>query len=260
MKGLKAVWRVGWRVALCAFPAGVDFSIHFRQRGKEFRAATQLGLDWNQLERGWSNGAGLDERPAGALADLAAGASAGAGRFAACAYWRQFCWGWPAGGWCWGCRDSPLSWGRATGITFVAQFFNSFLLGSTGGDVIKALYAARETHHKKTEAVVTVFVDRLLGLWAMLFFAALMMIPNAGLLPATGATGRARLVYSADAGRGQRRAGRGVLERAVQTLSARAAMAAEISQGRISGALAGFMPALWQEQGFFAKNTRPFAD
>ena len=75
-----------------------------------------------------------------------------------------------------------LPWGRATGITFVAQFFNAFLLGSTGGDVIKALYAARETHHKKTEAVVTVFVDRLLGLWAMLLFAALMMIPNASLL------------------------------------------------------------------------------
>jgi uncharacterized protein (TIRG00374 family) len=71
---------------------------------------------------------------------------------------------------------------RATGITFVAQFFNSFLLGSTGGDLIKAYYAARETHHKKTEAVVTVFVDRLMGLWAMLLFAALMMLPNLRLL------------------------------------------------------------------------------
>jgi len=71
---------------------------------------------------------------------------------------------------------------RTDTCSFVAQFFNAFLLGSTGGDVIKALYAARETHHKKTEAVVTVFVDRLLGLWAMLLFAALMMIPNAALL------------------------------------------------------------------------------
>lgn len=74
----------------------------------------------------------------------------------------------------------PLS--RATGITFVAQFFNSFLLGSTGGDLIKAYYAARETHHKKTEAVVTVFVDRLIGLWSMLLFALLMMVPNFNLL------------------------------------------------------------------------------
>jgi uncharacterized protein (TIRG00374 family) len=68
--------------------------------------------------------------------------------------------------------DLPLS--RATSISFVAQFFNSFLLGSSGGDLIKAYYAARETHHKKTEAVTTVFVDRLIGLWSMLLFAVLM--------------------------------------------------------------------------------------
>jgi uncharacterized protein (TIRG00374 family) len=47
---------------------------------------------------------------------------------------------------------------------------------------MKAYYAARATHHKKTEAVTTVFVDRLIGLWAMLLFAGLMMIPNAKLL------------------------------------------------------------------------------
>ncbi len=75
-----------------------------------------------------------------------------------------------------------LSWSRTAEISFVAHFFNSFLLGSTGGDLMKAYYAARETHHKKTEAVVTVFVDRLLGLWAMLLFAGFMMLPNLTLL------------------------------------------------------------------------------
>lgn len=74
-----------------------------------------------------------------------------------------------------------LSFARATEISFVAQFFNSFLLGSTGGDLMKAYYAARETHHKKTEAVVTVFIDRLLGLWSMLAFAAVMILPNISL-------------------------------------------------------------------------------
>lgn len=76
--------------------------------------------------------------------------------------------------------DLPV--GRALEISFVAHFFNSFLLGSTGGDLMKAYYAARETHHKKPEAVVTVFVDRLLGLFAMLLFAGLMMLPNLALL------------------------------------------------------------------------------
>jgi len=75
-----------------------------------------------------------------------------------------------------------LSWGRALGITFVAHFFNSFLLGSTGGDLMKAYYAARETAHKKTEAVVTVFVDRVIGLWSMLLFALGMMAFNIELL------------------------------------------------------------------------------
>lgn len=75
--------------------------------------------------------------------------------------------------------DLPL--GRATEISLVAHFFNSLMLGSTGGDLMKAYYAARETHHKKPEAVTTVFVDRLIGLWAMLLFAGAMMVPNARL-------------------------------------------------------------------------------
>src|SRR4030095_2470650 len=75
-----------------------------------------------------------------------------------------------------------LPFRRATEISLVAHFFNSFLLGSTGGDLMKAYYAARETHHKKTEAVGTVFVDRLVGLWAMLLFAGLMMLANLELL------------------------------------------------------------------------------
>jgi glycosyltransferase 2 family protein len=75
-----------------------------------------------------------------------------------------------------------LPFARAAEISLVAHFFNSFLLGTTGGDVMKAYYAARETHHKKTEAVLTVFVDRALGLWAMLLFACAMMLPNYTLL------------------------------------------------------------------------------
>ena len=38
-----------------------------------------------------------------------------------------------------------LPWRRGAEISFVAHFFNSFLLGSTGGDMMKAYYAARET-------------------------------------------------------------------------------------------------------------------
>lgn len=75
-----------------------------------------------------------------------------------------------------------LSWGRAIEISLVAHFFNSFLLGSTGGDVMRAIYAARETRHKKTEAVITVFVDRILGLWTLLLFGCAFMLLNLGLI------------------------------------------------------------------------------
>ena len=75
-----------------------------------------------------------------------------------------------------------LSLGRATGISLVAHFFNSFLLGSTGGDLLKAYFAAAETAHKKAEAVTTVVVDRLLGLFAMLLFVSLMALANWGVV------------------------------------------------------------------------------
>jgi uncharacterized protein (TIRG00374 family) len=87
-----------------------------------------------------------------------------------------------------------LPFARTTEISLVAHFFNSFLLGTAGGDVMKAYYVARETHHKKTEAIVTVFVDRVIGLWAMLLFAALMIVPNLDLFALPGLRRAAGLV------------------------------------------------------------------
>lgn len=77
-----------------------------------------------------------------------------------------------------------LSLGRATEISLVAHFFNSFLLGAAGGDLMKAYYAARETNHKKAEAVGTVFVDRIIGLFALLVFTMVAMGCNLPLLRA----------------------------------------------------------------------------
>lgn len=57
-----------------------------------------------------------------------------------------------------------LPWRKVATIFFIGLFFNSFMIGPTGGDFIKAFYTARETHHKKTEAVATIFIDRIIGL------------------------------------------------------------------------------------------------
>lgn len=75
-----------------------------------------------------------------------------------------------------------LPFARTLEISLVAHFFNSFLLGSTGGDLLKAYYAARETHHQKMEAVVTVFADRLIGLFSMLLFAVILIIGHLDLV------------------------------------------------------------------------------
>jgi uncharacterized protein (TIRG00374 family) len=75
-----------------------------------------------------------------------------------------------------------LSYWRATELFFIGHFFNSFMLGSTGGDVVKAYYAAQETHHKKAEAVMTIIIDRLIGLIGLFAVAAVMMLANLRLL------------------------------------------------------------------------------
>jgi uncharacterized protein (TIRG00374 family) len=75
-----------------------------------------------------------------------------------------------------------LSLWRATQLFFIGHFFNSFMLGSTGGDVVKAYYAAQETHHKKAEAVMTIIIDRLIGLIGLFAVAAVMMLLNLRLL------------------------------------------------------------------------------
>jgi uncharacterized protein (TIRG00374 family) len=64
---------------------------------------------------------------------------------------------------------------RLFSITFIGAFFNAFMLGSTGGDVVKAWYVAHETHHKKAEAIATVVVDRLIGLLVLFVIALVMM-------------------------------------------------------------------------------------
>lgn len=45
--------------------------------------------------------------------------------------------------------------------------------GSVGGDLLKAVFIAREQPGKKTEAVATVLIDRVIGLYGMLLIASL---------------------------------------------------------------------------------------
>jgi len=62
-------------------------------------------------------------------------------------------------------------------LTWIGIFFNNVVPGLTGGDVIKAFYIARKTG-KKARPIVTVLVDRILGLAALAFLAGLVMLFN----------------------------------------------------------------------------------
>ncbi len=63
---------------------------------------------------------------------------------------------------------------QAIKLTYLGLFYNNMMPGSVGGDLLKGWYI---THHsekgKRLEAVVTVFVDRLVGLIGMILVAAI---------------------------------------------------------------------------------------
>ncbi len=71
---------------------------------------------------------------------------------------------------------------RALGLPFrvydalrlglVGLFYNTFLPGSVGGDVVKAVFIARGHPERKAAAVATVIADRLIGLFGLILFSA----------------------------------------------------------------------------------------
>jgi uncharacterized protein (TIRG00374 family) len=64
-----------------------------------------------------------------------------------------------------------LSAADAARYTLYGIFFNLVIPGATGGDVVKAYYAAKRTG-VATKAVVSVFVDRVVGLLSLVLLAA----------------------------------------------------------------------------------------
>ncbi len=69
--------------------------------------------------------------------------------------------------------DLPFTMFNALRLGLVGFFFNSFLPGSVGGDIVKAVYIAGE-QRRRTTAVATVLIDRVIGLWALACLVALL--------------------------------------------------------------------------------------
>jgi len=64
-------------------------------------------------------------------------------------------------------QDITITYMRAFRIMLCGMFFNLFLLGSTGGDVIKIFFIMRETPDRKAGAFLSVFIDRVVGVLAL---------------------------------------------------------------------------------------------
>jgi uncharacterized protein (TIRG00374 family) len=74
-------------------------------------------------------------------------------------------------------QDIRVPFGLARRLTFVGFFFNNVVPGPTGGDLVKAVYIARLTD-KRAQAIVTVVIDRIVGIIALALIAACVLVFN----------------------------------------------------------------------------------
>lgn len=69
-------------------------------------------------------------------------------------------------------RGIPIGYAKVGRLTLAGYFFNLCMPGTTGGDVMKAYYAAKGTH-QRADAVVSIAIDRLCGLIGLIILVAL---------------------------------------------------------------------------------------
>ena len=63
-------------------------------------------------------------------------------------------------------------------LGMIGSFFNGSLPGAVSGDVVKIIYVRKHAPDKKTEAILTMFLDRLLGLFGLLTVAIVACMIN----------------------------------------------------------------------------------
>src|SRR3984893_16831606 len=68
-----------------------------------------------------------------------------------------------------------LNFGRLSGLFLIGMFYNQFLPGGTGGDIIKSYLLLKETD-KKAGALLAVVFDRLIGLVALVTITGTLVI------------------------------------------------------------------------------------
>ena len=87
-------------------------------------------------------------------------------------------------------QDIHIGYWLAVKLSFAGNLLNFVVLGSIGGDLYKAYYLTKHTLHK-TEAVTTIFVDRIVGLTSLVLLVGVVTLlsfndPLIGQLEAVG--------------------------------------------------------------------------
>ncbi|MHC4234485.1 MAG: lysylphosphatidylglycerol synthase transmembrane domain-containing protein [Planctomycetota bacterium] len=72
-------------------------------------------------------------------------------------------------------QEIHITFWESVKLSFAGNFLNFVALGTTGGDVVKAYYISLHTK-RKTEAVTTVFLDRVLGLTGLLIMVTVVIL------------------------------------------------------------------------------------
>jgi len=70
--------------------------------------------------------------------------------------------------------DLPFTGRNAFRLGMVGLFYNTFLPGSIGGDLVKAFFIAKGQPGRRTKAVATVLIDRAMGLFGLILFCAVL--------------------------------------------------------------------------------------
>jgi glycosyltransferase 2 family protein len=60
-------------------------------------------------------------------------------------------------------------------LGWIGVFFNNIVPGLTGGDLVKAIYVTREHPNQRADAVISVIVDRIIGIVALALIAAVVI-------------------------------------------------------------------------------------
>jgi uncharacterized protein (TIRG00374 family) len=68
-----------------------------------------------------------------------------------------------------------LGWPRLFMLLIIGVAFNYLIPGGTGGDVVKVFYLLKETPGKRSAALLTVLMDRLVGLMALVLLAGFLI-------------------------------------------------------------------------------------